>query len=711
MSETTTKKRNRITFSCTNCRHNKQKCNRRKPCMTCVFRGKQDSCNYGDVDPERVAQSGASATGSSREKSQEPSPQNDHSYLTSFGYSHVNAHNTLGIVKKLEQLETGITRSVAQKNNTVKLNHSSFEIYRSIIRRLPCHGCVNHLVGVFFQDFNWQYAILERSFFDEQLQKYYQQPIDDLSEFYHSIPTDLVTIPALIFIVLALALQFLPPDGSRSLHSSCLWGIPGDEQNYEHRCPTKQLLGLLGKDAISLTYIQAEFLMVAWLKNRGAIAESWHTLAQTVMDAQEIGLHRDEGKLYADGVENVCEQLWKTLMRRRTMLNLFLWDSEMGMVLGKSLTLSVKDCLIIPPTDCEVPRDRKAIAPSPRSPFDKPSVFTLHQLEYQLISHIHDIKALEAEGPYPRDYSKVERLHQRAIEFIDNIPPIYRSGNPDTSFDDQCPWLPAQREYLSSNAWLFLLLLHRTYIFSVARSRSVIMKAGIHLLHAQQRYFRSLQPHHYKLFTLAYISVDPAVSMLAVLITYPEEEKGLVPEAFRCIRETRWRLNHIRDSNIVAGQGADVIQSLLARAEKKHVQALTASTHTPASVMEALDHITQSSGKESFRANTAGTGVDEQVQYPDAVGSLADWPSLTMYNRSVDAGQVRGEMAYSFNDTPLRPTADLTYCDLAIDGSFQYPASLDQPVTSSSTVNQPLSGQFRGSFDDDSFWRFVNMTN
>lgn len=147
-----------------------------------------------------------------------------------------------------------------------------------------------------------------------------------MSESYHDIPTDLITFTALLFIVLALASQFLPPDGSRRLHSSCLWGIPTHEKSHEHDCSTLQLLGLLDKDAIDLTYVQAEFLMVSWLKNRGAIAEAWHTLAQAVMDAQEIGLHRDECKLHADSSENVCEQLWKILMRRRTMMNLFLWD-------------------------------------------------------------------------------------------------------------------------------------------------------------------------------------------------------------------------------------------------------------------------------------------------------------------------------------------------------------------------------------------------
>ncbi|KAK6379540.1 hypothetical protein LTS17_006458 [Exophiala oligosperma] len=658
----------------------------------------------------------ASVVGKPRDKSQdwqsqESNSENDKSDLASFGYSHVNAHNALGIFKKLEHLETGTTRTIPEKTKTATLSPCSFETYRSIIRRLPCQGCVNHLVSVFFQEVNWQFAFLDRSFFDEQLQEYYQHPVDAVSESHCTIPTELISFPALLFIVLALGIQFLPPQGSESLHSSCLWGIPGDEKSYGNNCSTLQLLGLLEKDAISLTYIQAEFLTVSWLKNRGAIAEAWHTLAQAVMDAQEIGLHRDEGKLHADSSENVCEQLWKILMRRRTMINLYLWDSEMGMVLGKSLTLSINDCLIVPPTDCDIPRDRKSIAPSPRSPFEKPSVFTVRLLEYQLASCFHDIKALEAEGPYPRDYGKVERLHQRAVDFIDSIPPIYRSNNPDTSFDEQCPWLPAQREHLRSNAWFFLLLLHRTYIFSVAKSRTEIMKAGIQMLHAQQKFFCSLQPQHWKLFTLTYISVDPAVSMLAVLITYPKEEQEVVPEAFRCIRETLWRLNQIRGSNMVAGQGADVIQSLLARAEQKHPQAWTAAIHTPTATGDTLDQMTRSSGDESFWADTAVADIGQQAQYPEALDSMASWSSLTAVESAVDAGQNYGDMTYSFSDIPFRPTADLTSYDLATNAVPQFPTPLDDAAMGSSTFNQQMPGQFRGAFDENSFWGFMNSTN
>ncbi|CAI4580177.1 AIF_collapsed_G0031310.mRNA.1.CDS.1 [Saccharomyces cerevisiae] len=45
-SQVRTKKRHRITVVCTNCKKRKSKCDRTKPCGTCVRLGDVDSCVY-----------------------------------------------------------------------------------------------------------------------------------------------------------------------------------------------------------------------------------------------------------------------------------------------------------------------------------------------------------------------------------------------------------------------------------------------------------------------------------------------------------------------------------------------------------------------------------------------------------------------------------------------------------------------------------------
>ncbi|KAI1629563.1 hypothetical protein EDD37DRAFT_59029 [Exophiala viscosa] len=706
------KKRNRVAFSCTNCRHSKQRCNRGSPCMTCVLRGKQDSCRYTDDKSGRAWQDENSEPKGRSSSPESSPPKQDNPDLSSFGYSDVNAHNVLGIVKKLEHLETGNTHTPRRKTNTVSLSHASSETYRALIKRLPCRTCVEHLVQVFFTEVNWQFAIVDRNIFDDQLTEYYRYQSASILEPQDQIPTDQLTFPALLFQVIGLAVQFLPAQAGQGLHSACLRGIPRDGKYDLQGCHTMQLLNLVGKNAMNLTYIQAEFLRISWLKNCGFIAEAWHALAQTIMDAQDIGLHRDDFKVDASDAEEVCEQLWQILLRRRTMMNLYLWDSEMGIVLGKSFTITLSDCNIVPPTDCDIPTNRRSTAPLPRALDEKPNEFTLRFLESRLTSNLHEVKALEAEGPYPRDYSKVERLHQQAIGYIDSMPAIYRSEFSDTSYDLECPWLPAQREYLCSGGWLFVLLIHRTYLFSIPKSREAIMRAGIEALRAQQRFFILLQPHHHKLFTLTYLSAEPAISMLAVLITFPEEHGDLVEEAFRCIREALWRLNQIRGTNNIAGPGANVIQNLLGRAELKHKHILTgnAESLTTGTRSSDLSSVTQSPHQESLQGSSlTSENADQQAQYraPQFL-NMADWSSLSTFQQANTTAQPAGNTNYALNESPLRPLVDLAYHDLTTSHPFELGSQGTGSVFDVSMGSQQMAAQFQGTFDDNSFWNFMN---
>lgn len=382
------------------------------------------------------------------------------------------------------------------------------------------------------------------------------------------------------------------------------------------------------------------------------------------------------------------------------------------MVLGKSLTLNLSDCNIVPPTDCEIPTNRKSTAALPRAPDEKPNEYTIRFLEYQLTSNLHGVKALEAEGPYPRDYGKVERLHQLAVSYLDTVPAIYRSDNPDTSFDRECPWLPAQREHLCSAAWIFVLLLHRTYLFSIPKSREAIMRAGIETLRAQQRFFDLLQPHHYKLFTLTYLSTDPAISMLAVLITYPKEQGEWVGQAFRCIREALWRLNRIRGANKIAGQGADVIQNLLGRAEQKHKEILTSSAQSLTASTRSSDQfsLTPSPYQESLQGPSVSPNTtDQEAQYrPPHVLNMADWSALSTFQPSSTTVQLVGNTGFAFDGPPLRPLVDLAYHDLTASQPFGVAGQGSEFTFDVSVGSQQMPQQFQGDFDNNSFWNYMN---
>lgn len=389
------------------------------------------------------------------------------------------------------------------------------------------------------------------------------------------------------------------------------------------------------------------------------------------------------------------------------------------MVLGKPLNFKLNDYTIVPPTDCALPMNRKSAgAPFARTEFDKPNIFTLCLLEYNVHKYFPEVRELELEGPCPRDPGKVERLHRIALDYIAAIPPAFRNENPDTSFDHEFPRLASQREFLWATVWMFVLMLHRPYIFSNAKSRTEIMKASIEMLKAQQRFFDTLSPHHYRMFTLAYLTVEPCVSMLAVLIAFPLENPELAPEGFRRAQESLARLNKIRDANRVAGQGADVIQNLLCRAERNQP---TWSPPAPASKSSS------SPSSDSFKTPSSH-GAPTQPFYPysgepamfagnTSFGDISDWDmSFQQPQQPQQSHQQDGSSSsvalldgmnsnYTFDTTPFRPVADLTYNDLALamsDEGFSADAGPD------GIGHELPTQQFRGDFGEGSFWNFVN---
>ena len=236
-------------------------------------------------------------------------------------------HNSLGILQKLEVLELGGLQRPSSKQRDIALPRQAADAYRCVLKKLPCPSCVRSLVSVFFDEANWQYTILDRNYFIPKLERYYQQhPLPSLGFLAESaFSSDKLIFSALLFQVLAYTLQFLPAGEFESLHTSCLDGVAGDG-NGTSEDATSLLLDLLPKDVINLDYIATQILRTAWLKNRGLIAESWLVLVQATVNAQEIGLHRDDGKLYASDAESAVEELWDVMLRRRLMVNLYLWD-------------------------------------------------------------------------------------------------------------------------------------------------------------------------------------------------------------------------------------------------------------------------------------------------------------------------------------------------------------------------------------------------
>jgi hypothetical protein len=87
-----------------------------------------------------------------------------------------------------------------------------------------------------------------------------------------------------------------------------------------------EMLGLFEKESLNLISIQAGFLRVTFLKSFGYVVEAYRMVGQVVADAEEAGFHLEDNCLKAGSVENSPPRLWYHEMRRRVMVNLWLWD-------------------------------------------------------------------------------------------------------------------------------------------------------------------------------------------------------------------------------------------------------------------------------------------------------------------------------------------------------------------------------------------------
>lgn len=149
----------------------------------------------------------------------------------------------------------------------------------ALISKLPPRPVIEELVVVFFAEVNWHYFILERFYFDDLFSHWQAAEADPVR---YLCPGDLLRelqyLPAMLFQVLALTLQFLPPDAPalsqlspNELASSQRYSDMGEE-----------LLAVLGRQGAALTAVQADYLRSSWLKNCGRGIESWHAIGNAI---------------------------------------------------------------------------------------------------------------------------------------------------------------------------------------------------------------------------------------------------------------------------------------------------------------------------------------------------------------------------------------------------------------------------------------------
>ncbi|KAH0524007.1 hypothetical protein TsFJ059_008931, partial [Trichoderma semiorbis] len=446
-------------------------------------------------------------------------------------------------------------------NNAVEVVPSGRDT-QSLVAKLPSRSVIEALVDFFFDEVNWHYFILERLYFNDIFSRWPPKEKTEPVKYLNStqLSMELRYFPSLLFQVIALAVQFLPPDWDvlpepslRGLATSRTYSDLGDE-----------LLYFLRRPGLALAAVQADFLRSSWLKNYGRGVESWHAVGNSLRQAQELGLHRQR-EIYQSRDTNVEETLsmfWYEQHKKRTWINLFVWDGYMAMLLGRPRMIHMDDCDVEPPMDCSIPGDPSTAVPMTVRPEDSQSISTASAplFRYAMACKAHEMRALRADRPHLKDYSIVRTLHEEIMSLVEALPAFLRVKNPDTTRDADIPYLPQLRQEVQVMTNLFLMTLHRPHIISNLESRRGALQAALETLDSQQSFFAHAKQHQYQLFGFAFYTVDASFLVSIITILFPPQNSETRQKVSHSLHQAIESLSIMQTSNAIAASGLDIIQ-------------------------------------------------------------------------------------------------------------------------------------------------------
>ena len=176
-------------------------------------------------------------------------------------------------------------------------------------------------------------------------------------------------------------------------------------------------------------------------------------------------------------------------------------DLNCAMVLGRPGTVDWNQNLPTAPVDAPIPKDRCKTPVVPRDEEkDPPTPITRVLWNRALCGPLRDVQNLEKDGPYPKDFSKVDKIHQDMMDLEQKAPPAFRLENPDTRWDNnpELHWLGAARYYFAQLYQFGRMALHRPYVFHRKQSRTEALKASLTMLELQKLTFDDLPPDSWR---------------------------------------------------------------------------------------------------------------------------------------------------------------------------------------------------------------------
>ncbi|KAK9388714.1 fungal-specific transcription factor domain-containing protein [Lipomyces mesembrius] len=586
-------RRTRVVISCNECHRRKQKCDRQQPCNQCIGRKVQNLCLYTSRSPSpRLAATAQRAATTAEIPSVSSSDSSPDAYVRSspskIEFSPNGDSAPIGfllskrrpvsdngdrennsvieysfnegsdspveddvdseddVTDALGYFKCGVS-NIAQDIADLKLTNSptysatkarqskfasrNSKIVLRILRIMPPRPYVELLVKIFFSDANF-YQMLNQGAFWESLQQWWELP-----DRVGSIAT-----PMLAFRLMSIAIQFVPMEHLPTLrqidHSL-------EDLSKDYSQAASELAELL-PDCIDR--VLEGLLRCAWLKYESRMKDCWYCLATVVRMAQEIKLHIEEPNTALSYERERRRRLWWTI---------YYWDRCIGLLLGRP-TMIVEKLWDVPlpldlPDECYYP----AITPAPAV-----TDFTGRVLTFKLAVIISDLDT----DPL--------NLYRNLTVYTASLPAYFALYAPDTSLDEQYPYLVGHRESVATTICMILCALYRRKV-PVPNPLSFCLR----LLTAADRMLAFSKEHQYRQFMIAYQNLEPSVLICREILKMSgslaesgfvicEDRSGNAIDVWQCLKAVECalaRLRLVRTRNKAADKAYRLLKELLRR--------------------------------------------------------------------------------------------------------------------------------------------------
>ncbi|PVH82872.1 hypothetical protein DL98DRAFT_455720 [Cadophora sp. DSE1049] len=613
--------RKRTITSCSNCYRRKQKCNRRRPCNNCVARKVAHECVY-DASNALSSTSIGRNSPSTEEKTETRSvaASGNGDFREQFGYSSISNSNAFmeadGVIPLPYSL-LGLADSFSYFRS-----QRPRKKYWQLVSELPPSDIIDELVSTYISDVHWIYGIIEPQYFYADLQEFRRFTSNTSgSASINSVSATLKCFPAVLFQILATALQYLP----RGAKIEQLLGTTSQKLSLRYSSAGVEIIQLLGNQDNCIAAVVHDLIRAAWLKNCGRGAQAWHALSDSTRKAQDLNLHQQGRPL----VNPSPQEFWHGEWKKRVWAMVLIWDSNMSILLGRPRLINSMDCDAEPPIDYDIPEDIDSIHPSMAQSFasdrNRPhSSISMNLFVHALSQKINDIRDSGADKRGLRDCNVVQRLHFEILALLDNLPPVLRPDTPDRTWDLQMPAIPRQREKIQTMIHSLLLALHRPHIAKSVQSRQRAQEAALNVLDSQQRFFELMNKNHYAYFGNAFFSIDASIVLSTIISVYPCEDVAVLQRSMLAVQLAMGMLGVIEKQNELATSGIGIMRECY-RVIKDKYEEKKAGVFPASSNWEQNEKTSSSSGSLGMtNSSQYFSEVEAELNWENGSSSLAD---------------------------------------------------------------------------------------